>query len=100
MTPEGEDVRVPQYPQQPQEPALPRLFSDAEDLAGEGAGVGDDGVGAADDGVTGASALPGGAHPRSDVDDALGNDELGALLDDDLGVRGEIGRASCRERGA
>src|SRR5262249_57894344 len=78
---EGEDVRVPQYPQQS---AMPRLFSDAESLAGEGAGSGDDGVGVADDGGTRASGLPGGARPRADA----GSDAFGSLLDGDLGVRG------------
>ena len=78
---EGEDVRVPQYPQQS---AMPRLFSDAESLAGEGAGSGDDGVGVADDGVTRASGLPGGALPRPDAR----RDAVGSLLDGDLGVRG------------
>ena len=82
---EGEDVRVPQCPQQF---AMPRLFSDAEPIAGEGAGVGGDGVGVADDGVSYASGLPGGARPGS-ARDARSDHAVASLLDGDLGARGE-----------
>jgi transposase InsO family protein len=89
MTPEGEDVRVPQYPL-PTDAQLPRLFGEAPDAAVEGVGGGVDGVGEADDGDTVASPLHGGAHPGGDLDaDNIGDGELGTLLDPEhRGVRG------------
>ena len=87
MTQEGEDVRVRQYPGSPDLRA-PRLFSDAEVSAVEGAGGGAEGVGEADDRDTGARPLHGGARrPVSSGEDDT--DALSTLLDPDWpGVRG------------
>lgn len=86
-TPEGEDVRVPQYPGSA-DAQLPRLFSEAEGSAGEGPGGGDEGVGEADDRGTGARPLPGGARLGGGEAPHEGA-QADSLLDKDcLGVRG------------
>lgn len=88
MTPEGEDVRVPQYPGS-QDPQLPRLFSDAEASAVDGAGGGDEGVGEADDRGAVASPVHGGARPGGVPEESGGFGAAGLLDREQLGVRGQ-----------
>ena len=87
MTPEGEDLRVPQSPGAASSP-LPRLFSEAEMFAGDWAGGGDEGVGEADDEVTVASPIPGGARPGAGLEVGDRPVGFGGLLAGDEGVRG------------
>ena len=75
MTSFEESGRV--VPQVPGAGSLPRLFSDADGSAVQGAGGGDDGVGEADDGGTGARPLHGGARGGASV----GAEGLGGWVD-------------------
>ena len=84
MTADPEDRPVSHTPD-PVTPALPRLFSEAEDSAVEGAGGGVEGVGEADDRDTGARPLHGGAHRASPPS----GDGFRLLDPDCLGVRGQ-----------
>ena len=91
MTEDREGVRVPQPEQAPPVPQLPRLFSEADGSAVEGAFDGDEGVGAADIRGAGERPLHGGARRVSESwdDDVAPQDELSSLLDPDTqGVRG------------
>src|SRR5688572_10201461 len=84
MTQEGEDVRVREYPQSPVA-QFPRLFSDAETSAVEGAFAGDEGVGEAASRGTGEGPFHGGA----DFPAAAAGEVLRGLLDPaSPGVRG------------
>lgn len=90
MTEDREDVRVPQPQQTPPVPPLPRLFSEADGSAVEGAFDGDEGVGAADFRGAGERSLHGGARRVAESwEDEDPQDELSGLLDpDSQGVRG------------
>jgi transposase InsO family protein len=87
MTENREDLRAAQ-PETPCVPQLPRLFSEADGSAVEGAFGGGEGVGAADARDAGERPLHGGARRVPEPWDNT-EDELSCLLDPDAeGVRG------------